>query len=750
MAGSLGLFRLTPVAAWVALAWPAGAFAQATPVQPDTQVAAGPQLKEVVISGSRNEQATEDVPASIEVLNAKELEAQQVRDIRDAVRELPNVSVQRSPTRFNLAQAATGRSGNTGFNIRGLDGNRVLLLVDGLRTPRAYNFSAASFGRDYFDLGLVKRVEVLKGSASALYGSDGVAGLVNFITKAPEDFLERGQDVGGQASVRYGTDSDSLTVGATVAARASDAVSYLLGVTATRAKALDNKGDINTADTSRTTPNPQKDRGQSLLGKLVWQPNGDQKHTFSFEHVERKSDYDVLTARARPPLASTSTLALLANDDAQRDRVTWDGRFKLNHVLADRMQAVLSYQHADAREYSFEDRNTAADRARDNNYRERTLQAGLQFDKTLPAGGGWTQKITYGVDFVQARLSNFLDGLVPPVGEVFPLKRFPDTKETSAALYFQDEIASERWSITPGVRLDRYSIDASQTGFSPPSTVPAVSLSGSAISPKLGLLYKATPQMALYGNFASGFKAPNADQVNGFFENPVQFYKTIPNPNLKPEKSRTFELGTKGRLDKLTYDAAVFTGTYKDFIEDRRQVAGNGTAASPLVFQSVNFSNVRISGFEFKGEVDWGRVGGGRFSTPFGYGQTSGKNTDNNAPLNSVDPAKLSVALKYDTAAWDVRFGVTHRKAKDASDIDNTMLVTAPATQYATPSSTVFDLSGQWRISKGLRMTAAIYNLTDRKVFYWSDVRGLASNASVIDSYSQPGRHVVVSLVADF
>ncbi len=227
----------------------------------------------------------------------------------------------------------------------------------------------------------------------------------------------------------------------------------------------------------------------------------------------------------------------------------------------------------------------------------------------------------------------------------------------------------------------------------------------------------------------SGFRAPNADQINGFFENAVQFYKTIPNPNLKPEKSRTFELGTKGRLDNLTYDAAVFTGTYKDFIEDRRQVAGNGTAASPLVFQSVNFSNVRISGFEFKGEVDWGRVGGGRFSSPFGYGQASGKNTDNNAPLNSVDPAKLSVALKYDTAAWDVRFGVTHRKAKDASDIDNTTLVTAPATQFATPSSTVFDLSGQWRISKGLRMTAAIYSLTDRSgASTGADVRSPASN----------------------
>ncbi len=77
------------------------------------------RLKEVVISGSRNEQATEDVPASIEVLNAEALEAQQVRDIRDAVRDLPNVSVQRSPSRFNLAQSPAGRNANAEFQHPG-------------------------------------------------------------------------------------------------------------------------------------------------------------------------------------------------------------------------------------------------------------------------------------------------------------------------------------------------------------------------------------------------------------------------------------------------------------------------------------------------------------------------------------------------------------------------------------------------------------------------------------------------------
>ena len=150
-------------------------------------------LNEVVVSGSRSEQSRDDLAVSTEVITRDEIESKQITDIRDAVRDLPNVSVKRAPARFGLAQGSTGRDGNAGFNIRGLDGNRVLMLTDGIRTPRSYVFSANAFGRDYFDISLVERIEIIKGPASALYGSDGLAGLVNFITRDPESFLRDGR-----------------------------------------------------------------------------------------------------------------------------------------------------------------------------------------------------------------------------------------------------------------------------------------------------------------------------------------------------------------------------------------------------------------------------------------------------------------------------------------------------------------------------------------------------------------------------
>lgn len=719
------------------------------------QAAADPSrpavLREVVVTGTRSEQVADDLPASVDVINRKQLEERQIRDIRDLARELPNVTVQRAPARFTLAgQPAFGRDRNAGFNIRGLDGNRVLMLSDGIRQPRSYVFSANAFGRDYLDIGLVQRVEVVRGAASALYGSDGLGGVINFITADPSNYLGPGKTIGGSASVAYDGDDDGKRVGATVAGRVNDSLQWLIGGSFSGSNALDNKGSNNAANVDRTTPNPEDASSRALLGKLVFTPGGGQRHTLTLEHVQKEADYLLLSNIAKPPLAATSTIAANAFTEQRRNRVGWEGRWQLGAAAADELQAVLSWQDADAREYSFEDRNTAADRIRDTVYNERTWQSYVQANKTLRMGNGLAHKFTYGAEVVRADIRNLQTGMTPAMGETFPLKRFPDTRETSSALFLQDEIMAGNWTVTPGLRFDRFSIDASQAGFSPPATTPAASVSGTATSPKLGVLWQAMPAWSFFGNYAHGFKAPNASQVNAFFENATAFYKTIPNPNLRPEKSRTFEVGARGRFEQFSLDAAVFTGRYKDFIEDTRQVGGAGVPGNPTVFQTINIGNVRISGFEVKGEARWGRLLGGLISTPFAYGQARGKDTNTGRPVNSINPARLTAGIKYDAGPWALRFDATHRAAKKSSDIDHASAITPPAQQFATPSATTFDLSGQWRITPTLRLTAGIYNLTDRKYWEWSDVRGVSATSTVVDAFTQPGRSLRVAMVADF
>ena len=725
----------------LAVAWGSTLSVQAQTVQ----IAAGPKLQEVVVSGSRSEQISDEIPASIDVLNAQTLEAQQVHDIRDVAKELPNVSVKRAPARFSLAGGNTGRDGNSGFNIRGLDGNRVLMLTDGIRMPRSYVFSANAFGRDYLDIGLVKRVEIVRGPASVLYGSDGVAGLVNFITHDPADFLTGGKAVGGRASVGYSGDDKGVSVGGTVAGRANDVAEWLISANTTRADGLRNMGTNDAANVDRTTPNPETNRNNAILGKLVLRPSTQQKHVVTLEHVDKKAAYELLSARAKPPLTATSTLGSNAENTLNRDRATWDARYQVNAPLMDSLQTVLAYQAANSREYVTEDRNTAADRVRDTAYKEATWQANVQAQKTLRLSPDLAHKLTYGFDYTAAKITNNVTGVTPPTGETFPLKRFPDTRESSSAVYVQDEIISDRFTVVPGVRIDRFKLDASQSGFGGVAT----SLSGSAVSPKLGLMFRATPEWSVYGNYASGFKAPNANQLNGFFENPTSYYKTISNPNLKPEKSQNFELGLRGRLDRLTLDAAVFTGRFKNLIQDTVLVSGNFTQANPGVYQSINVGQARISGFELKGLMDWGRVGRAGevgIASPFAYGQTKGTDTSSGKPINSINPSKLVLGVRATAAQWTASLDAVHHAAKKSADIDPTAL----ATQFATPAATTLDLRGQWRIRKDLRLNMAVVNLANKKYWNWADVNGLASTSTVLDAYTQPGRHLNVSLVADF
>ncbi len=725
-----------PLALACALLCAGAATAQQAAQGEALRVSQAPALKPVVISASREEQDPDSLPMSIDVIDAGRMEREQAGDIREMVNLLPNVDVPRSPARFSMVGSPTGRDQNSGFNIRGLEGNRVLMLVDGVRLPRSYSFSANSFGRDYLDLGLVQRVEILRGAAPALYGSDGMGGLVNFVTVQPDDLLGQDKAFGGRIATSYDGSDNGRKIGATLAGRASPEWSWLLSAGLGRSSALENMGTNNVSGGARTTPNPEKDRSSSLMGRLVFTPSAAQKHVFTLENVDKRADYQLLSAR-------TSTVA---NSDARtnmkRWRASWQGQWRqLGLALADELQLMASYQKSDAREFADETRIGLPYRARDVTYDEGAVQLHAQASRQLRWSSSASGRFTYGLDYARNKVVNEQTGVTPPVGESFPLKRFPDTTETASALFAQAELHNGPWSVTPGVRAERYSIKPKQAGFVPP----VARNSDSAITPKLGVMLQASPAWSFYGNYAAGFRAPNAGQINAFFENPIAFYKTIPNPNLRPEKSQTFELGLKGRMDRLRVDAAVFTGRYKDFIVDQQQVSGQfGNPANPAVFQSVNVGRARISGFELKADYDWGRWAGGDWQTRMAYGYADGKDTQAGTPLDSISPQQLVLGVRYEQSAVDVQFNVSHWSGKKAGDVSN------GSAAWLTPSATVVDLSAQWRIRPDLRLNAGIYNLTDKKHWRWADVRGLTAGTAIADAYSQPGRHVRISLVKDF
>lgn len=721
------------------------------------QEAASATLPPMVVSGSMQEQPVDDLPQSIDVIGAGQMEEQQNQNLRDALQDLPNTSVRMAPARLAVgaSSSAFARDGNTGINIRGIGGNRVLMTVDGIRMPRSYVSRSAIFDRESLSLELFKRVELLRGPASALYSSDALAGVVNFVTFDPEDFLKSAEGapektLGGRISAQYASEDKGKTLAGTIAGKASDSVQWMLTASATRAHELETMGSNDAPNSNRTSANPQRDSNQALLGKVVLRPSAAQRHVFTLEHIDRNSDVELLSSRTPVVSKPGDVLNETSRYDAQRDRLAWDGRYDVSTAFADHLRSIVAVQQSRSRRVGTSDLNSGVHRVRDNRYDERIWQLGLQAEKVLQAGD-WRHRIVYGGEYARNNISNLYDGQAPLPPEVFPLKRFPDTRESTSALFLQSESVWGDWTFTPGLRVDHFAIDVtSQAGYFPPSSQPGQSLSQSAVLPKLGVLWRATPSWSLFGQYSEGFRAPEPGQLNDYFEATVPGSHVVirPNPNLKPEKSRGFELGARGRFERLNLDFTAFVNDYSNLIVDAEFIGEQGINR---YFQAVNIGRARIHGFEFKGSYDWGVVAQGRLASTFSWGMARGSNRETGRPLNSVDPAQLALGLRYDTAPWSLWANMRYRQAKKASDIDNSSIFNSkPDTQFAPPSFTTLDIGAQWRLAKDTRMNLAIYNLTNRKYWLWPDVYGQAVGSAVLDAYTQPGRSVRVSLVKDF
>ncbi|MDO4681197.1 MAG: TonB-dependent hemoglobin/transferrin/lactoferrin family receptor [Lautropia sp.] len=703
-------------------------------------------LPVIITTGSRSERELREIPASANSIDDDELEARHLNDIREVADTMPNVTVERRSNHMGI-NTRDGRSGNSSFNIRGLDGNRVLMLVDGVRMPRHYSFGASS--RDNVDIGLVERIEIIKGPSSALYGSDGIGGVVQFFTRDPASYLKEGQSLGGQAGLAYEGESRTVRLGATVAGAASDQVQWLLSGSSARGHALKNRGDNASYGPLRTEPNPEDNRDHALLGKLVWKPDARQTHTFSAEHVTKQDELTLL-AQYGASIRGVTTLSAAGETDNRRNRLSWQGRFELDAAAADTLRTTVAWQKLRSLEHYENTREQRPPQVRDTTDHEDLWQFNAQAEKTLRTAN-LAHKFSYGADVSRTRTDNLQTGQTPPAGETFPLKRFPDTTETMLGLYVQNEIIGDGWSLIPGLRWDRYRIATVQAGFGGT----AASLSGSAVSPRLGATFNLDDAWTLYAQWASGFRTPGADQLNRFFENPIGFYKTIPNPELKPERAQHVELGIKGESADWRLEASVFHGRYRDFILDNQRVAGRGTATDPLVFQSVNTGRTTIHGFEMAAEYRLRQLAGGTLSLPASFGMARGRSKDNDQPLNSIQPPRLNLGLHYERGDWSARLDVTHRRGKNQKDVAVPSDPRAARTVFFRPaSSTTLNLGGQWRVwrhgSGEVRLNAAIHNLTDRKYWRWSDVQGLAANLSTLDAYSQPGRTISLGVTATF
>ena len=688
----------------------------------------------IVVTATRTPLRIEDAPITVSLITDEQIADEMVTDIRDLVRFEPGVSVQRQPARFNAALSATGRAGNDSFNIRGIGGNRVLIQVDGVRVPDGFSFGAQASGRgDYVDLGLIKSVEILRGPASALYGSDGLAGAVSFTTADPSDFLRDGASVGGLARAAYSSADQEFSETAILAGRSGD-WSAMLAYTRRDYQELDNKGTVGGTGAARTEPNPQEGRSNAVLGRLVFEPAGGHRLRLTGEYLDTYLYTEGLTG-----LSPTVEL-LEGRDTGERKRVTLDWSW-MGEGAIDAIRAAIYWQNGEDRQFTDEDRTPAADRERLNTFENEVIGASADARADF-ATGGIAHRFVFGGDVSRTRQRGLRDGTVPPAGETFPTRAFPSTDFTRGGLFVGDELsfADGMFTLYPALRFDFYDLSPENDPLLPDFA--GAAQSGSRFSPKLGAVLKLGPVVRLFANYATGFKAPEPGQVNQFFSNLAFGYISEPNPDLGPERSESFEGGVRIATDHVSLDLTAFSARYRDFIS-QEVVGGNFTPTDPAIYQFINLDKVRVRGAEARFE---GRMANGLHGTlalSYAKGDVIAPD-ETRTPLSTIDPLKLVVGIGYRDRGG--RFGgqviATHSAQKEA---DRTTDLCTPAC-YRPGAFTILDATAFAKLTEGLTLRAGIFNILDKTYAWWSDVRGLASTSTVTEAYTQPGRNASVSL----
>lgn len=688
------------------------------------------QLDAISVTATRGEKTLFETPQSVTVIDSATIDRRGTDTLRDLTIYEPGVSVGNSPV----------RTGAGSYVIRGIDGNRVRMQIDGVRVPETPESNSGSglYTRNFVDLNTLKGVEIVRGPASALYGSDAIGGVVAYTTKDPADYLaEVGKD--WTLQLRGGYDS-------------ADKGFHKAGVVAGRAGWVEGMVSYSRRDSQevkpngRLAPNPIDDRQDNILAKLVLRPTENDSIRFTAESFRRDTDVTLDTERSASVLSSDTT------DETRRLRFSIDGEHKgiggfvdqvkwnvfttrLNRD-EDNLQRRLSMGRQSLRYTHFE-------------FEQNVLGADVQLVSEAKLFGA-NNRFTYGASIEHQKISRPRDRYdvslpsgqitrsiaaypgAPP--ELFPNKNYPDSKLTTFGAFVQDEITFGNLSIMPAVRYDYFKLKPepdSQFYNSNTRNFRVEDVSDWALSPKLAVSYKLDDRFVAYGLYAHGFRIPPFDTANMGFTNAGHGYEILPNPDLKPETSNSFELGLRGRFDGgSSFGVSAFYNLYEDFIS---QEGVGYSAAGLLQYQNRNLQNVRIWGVEANGE--W------RVTPEFAlFGNIAwarGEDESTGLPIDSVAPFTGVLGASY---SHDSGFGAELIGRGAASHNRR-----STTTGFQSPSYVVADANISYDWEPALSVNAGVKNIFDRKYYNYYDMLGATRTSTTNDRYAQPGRTFFVN-----
>ena len=691
----------------------------------------------ITVTGTRTPRPVDTFPGSIEVFDYDDLDNKTGYTIRELFNEIPGVT-----TKSVKRNGVVGPTDAGTVNIRGLDFKRILFQVDGSRLPDSYKFSTDNGSRQYYtmsqggyvDFNTLAALEIFKGPASALYGSDALGGIVSYRTLVPEDLLKGDKKTAFEIPFNYSSSNDGISESIKFASKLSDKTSAVLVYTKEDASELQVKADEKYIDNETHT-------GNNYFGKIVQKFGDYSEGILSYENVDRDAEIKVksdnLTEMNNPSYGITY-LNLTENTKRYRDKLT--GQYKFDNPDSNNFFKYFSVkgysQYAKVNDNMDRKLDSYVGRSGLVPVRTENLRYYLKNDSI---GGEIEMKstlndkhqLTYGVDYSEADISRLRTTVSTYDGTEIK-KDTPDTNIKRTGIYLQDEFSFDKFDFIAGLRYDNYELDAKTDSIVTNSDY-ANDFSVDNFSPKLAVTYNFNDNFSGYASYSKGFRAPTYYELNGNFASTTRRYRVLPNTDLKPETSDGYEVGLRGNTSKSNFKLSAFMNKYNNFIQ---QFVG-GTSSDPANFTtdyvSQNVEEAEISGYEFSYKYFFkNNKEGINLFTNLAY--SKGDNTTDNVPLISVNPFEIKYGIGFNSA-----------NNKFSSKLTNTHVgkarVASGTTTFVPDAYTVTDLELAYSPNKTSQFTAGIYNIFDNTFYNYQDVQGLSASLSNLTKYSQPGTH---------
>jgi outer membrane receptor protein involved in Fe transport len=644
--------------------------------RPDTvrSDTAAVRMLPITVTATRTETDVFDVPAPVSVLGREAIRELMPNTVTDLFRGLPGLDVAGvGPTQVRPV-------------IRGQRGQRILLLSDGLRlnnTRRQQDFGEIP---GLVDIESVERVEVVRGPASVLYGSDAIGGVVNIITQKP-----RLNGLHGSLGYRFGSTLDQTSV------LTNEDQHRVVGSLAGRFGALSfqARGSYRDVDPyaapegsfgNITLPVAQRvqDTGvqdESVDGYLGYSLAPAQNVFLKYERYTADSaGFGYVDPNAYAP---GDPLIQIRYPFQQFNKWTAGYTGVLNLPFVDKVD-FAGYRQTNERRFTFDIMiPTGGAPGPDSvvidqrNYTDIQTWGGRLEAKKLV---GERVALTYGADLFRDATDNtdtstaatyFAAPPFPGGPTVFedpptaPPPLVPNASFRSLGVFFQSEFDLGRATVIVGGRFQDVK---AQTRDTPGITEPATEATDRTVVGAANAILRVTDNVSVISSVGRAFRSPNL--VERFFSGPVpegNGYQ-LRNPDLKAETSLNVDLGARYR-DRLVFlEGFVFQNTISDAIRIEATGAVNAATSLPE-FQNVNLDQLRARGVEIAGSLQLpvGVSVGGNFT----YIDTKNVTADQNNPTGDSFSSQISGNLRYQAPSGRFfgEYQVRHNGERDDAEI---------------------------------------------------------------------------------